>query len=1090
MCSQKLYDGGSTSQVDFWFVHGLGGHPIHTWSKGSVCWPRDLLYQDLPNCRIYTWGYDSSVFHSNTQTSHASIFGHVENLLLDISGTRQSDEERERPIIFVGHSLGGLVIKQALIRSSEIHRGEPDSGEALVYPSTKGIIFFGTPHRGSDLVPYGKMVVTIAKLAFRNPNKKHLELLQRNSQIMENQRSSFDSIRKNLQLVCVIEELETTLGMVVSLDSGMIDGLNVKKVMRHANHMDMCKYADREGEYNRIVLAIQRLIPRELQRPARQEEIIDDMTCDLLFRLKFDSMDIREADIDDAHRDTFQWIVEPDPIGCHKRSPFIDWLESEQRIFWLSGKPGSGKSTLMKLMATSKALSDRLKTNFPEKRWIVASHYLLERGEDPLQKSREGLIRHLLCQIISQFPEAAQIALNRSNSGCTSDGQRPLSWKQLQDILHVIMAKKRSDVGILCFIDGLDEYRPIEGLETVDSGNKTEARDNLISKGHQEIVQLVLDIAKYPNVRLCVSSRPLLVIRDALGDFRNAKLDDLTYDDISKYVTYHLSKNGILNDLDILTPNFRDDIVHEILAKASGVFLWVKLVLDIIIGRLTLRDNPSELLERLRRMPERLGGKDGLYMNMLRNLSSHDLRDSYKYFQAVLKSKHDMDPQVLFFLTNDRDIVLDTQIQQSRGDMANTRRRYVQDRVLGRCGGLLEVHVHFGESRINFIHQTAKEFVEDSQNWKHLLPEADDLTFDGTLGLMMASIQMIKHTDTRTGGMYGPNYKRTWVQLRSCLEYARQHEEDTGMTDSELILLLDKVMVDFCQPNLLFDEISNTLQHVDPFDDLVSSDNRHLIPLRPLSPQIGSADTLSQSIASRHWSIWEPSMWYIPRDKDLIAIAIQSNLCLFLEQLHKNGALRTHSERHYPLLAYALVPYRVAYSHADGYSRLGRYQSVPEVTRILLKNGHDPNQEYDGPAYQQHCTVWQGFLTYGDLMSAEFLMSNHEFPREHYQNWFENAQVLLNSSVDVNAPCLIKEDSKVRVATPYHKHSALFTVARAVWRLAKDNKLHMGVLEKMVEKGAVLKRGEKERLYDQASQLKIPEQFKKRVINLVREVPL
>lgn len=71
------------------FVHGLRGHALETWSKGLVCWPRDFLKDDIPNARIITWGYDSSVADALKFASKESIFGHSETLLGDIAMLRR-----------------------------------------------------------------------------------------------------------------------------------------------------------------------------------------------------------------------------------------------------------------------------------------------------------------------------------------------------------------------------------------------------------------------------------------------------------------------------------------------------------------------------------------------------------------------------------------------------------------------------------------------------------------------------------------------------------------------------------------------------------------------------------------------------------------------------------------------------------------------------------------------------------------------------------------------------------------------------------------------------------------------------------------
>jgi len=182
--------------------------------SGSVCWPRDLLKVDAPGCRIFTWGYDSSVANVTQAASQATIFGHSESLLQDICMSRTDQDEVERPLVFVGHSLGGLVIKEALIRSSEYHFNEQDEDLGSVYACTKGVVFLGTPHRGSELTPYGHIVAKVAKLLLRQPNERLISLLENESPILERQRRSFASISKDMGLACVIEELATPLGIV------------------------------------------------------------------------------------------------------------------------------------------------------------------------------------------------------------------------------------------------------------------------------------------------------------------------------------------------------------------------------------------------------------------------------------------------------------------------------------------------------------------------------------------------------------------------------------------------------------------------------------------------------------------------------------------------------------------------------------------------------------------------------------------------------------------------------------------------------------------------------------------------------------
>jgi len=86
--------GKAPIKVDIVFVHGLRGDKISTWTAANnIFWPSHLLPTDLPNARIMTWGYDSAVAHLKDFSSQNSIFGHADNLLMDVSAERKAKDE-------------------------------------------------------------------------------------------------------------------------------------------------------------------------------------------------------------------------------------------------------------------------------------------------------------------------------------------------------------------------------------------------------------------------------------------------------------------------------------------------------------------------------------------------------------------------------------------------------------------------------------------------------------------------------------------------------------------------------------------------------------------------------------------------------------------------------------------------------------------------------------------------------------------------------------------------------------------------------------------------------------------------------------
>ncbi|KAK2678869.1 P-loop containing nucleoside triphosphate hydrolase [Fusarium oxysporum f. sp. vasinfectum] len=145
----------STNTADVVAVHGLDGHYAKSWTDGStgVNWLTDLMPAGF---FVLSFSYNSSVKFSKAT---CDLYDFADQLLEGLYASRQSEEEKQRPIIFVCHSFGGIVFKQAYVRAHEVERYHE------LAKSTRGVLFFGTPHRGSGLASWGTMLSSILKTA-------------------------------------------------------------------------------------------------------------------------------------------------------------------------------------------------------------------------------------------------------------------------------------------------------------------------------------------------------------------------------------------------------------------------------------------------------------------------------------------------------------------------------------------------------------------------------------------------------------------------------------------------------------------------------------------------------------------------------------------------------------------------------------------------------------------------------------------------------------------------------------------------------------------------------------------------------------
>ena len=193
-----LYDGVHGACVDIVFVHGLTGNAYDTWlhEETGVHWPSQLFGQQIPDIRVLSFGYDADVFHFfGKGASNSRLTNHAESLVGKLVRERARDETEERKIIFVAHSLGGLLVEQALVHSK--NSAEPHLNQ--VERNTIGIVFLGVPHCGSDLEAWatiGRRMVGMLKrtnsdiLDVLNPDSEMLHLVENNFHTILRQRKN------------------------------------------------------------------------------------------------------------------------------------------------------------------------------------------------------------------------------------------------------------------------------------------------------------------------------------------------------------------------------------------------------------------------------------------------------------------------------------------------------------------------------------------------------------------------------------------------------------------------------------------------------------------------------------------------------------------------------------------------------------------------------------------------------------------------------------------------------------------------------------------------------------------------------------
>ena len=261
----------SPIQADVVAVTGLAGHAFGSWAHDHHHnWLRDYLPMDMPNLRVMTYGYDSQLAE---QLSRQDLALHAEDFATKLRGLWQSTGYR-RPTILVGHSLGCLLIKQALINSAAF--SERPEGLEKIIPL---VIFFGAPHGGLA-------TTALETLVKGKPGQSLIEELKPGSPALENLNFKFKTISQNMKILSVFERLPTASAvetgngvwkregppvMMVERANALLFWSNEDKVSSQTDHKKISKLERTEGgTYGYVLTAI----ATALRLPTRQPSVL------------------------------------------------------------------------------------------------------------------------------------------------------------------------------------------------------------------------------------------------------------------------------------------------------------------------------------------------------------------------------------------------------------------------------------------------------------------------------------------------------------------------------------------------------------------------------------------------------------------------------------------------------------------------------------------------------------------------------------------------------------------------------------------------------------------------------------------------
>ncbi|KAL7935649.1 hypothetical protein V8C35DRAFT_333543 [Trichoderma chlorosporum] len=661
--------------ADIIAVTGLAGHAFGSWkSKNkSDMWLRDFLPESVPNARIMTYGYDTKLPGSQ---SEVSILELSRKLLESIKTTRDEDT-KNRPLLLIGHSLGGLVVKETLVEASE---GSEE--DLAVFRSCYAVLLFAVPNRGLDNSSLMSMVKG-------QPNEDLVRNLSGTSRFLMLLQQRFNKcfVLDGSKIICVYETQKTptvqwnsetgswertgpevmmvphTSAIDASRDEKAYDQLPI-----NADHSSIVKFGDNTNDdYLMIEKRIATLVknaPEVIRdRFASLKRKLSRMEAQYIEALKSpDYTSFRDYKVDNPTSGTLGWFL--------KHPEYRKWQTTDEpSILWVKGSPGQGKTILAKFLLGH---LESLSLNQDVHTTVL---YFFFYDQDDNYRTVGGAVRSFIKQLLIAR-DAFPLLLDKFNmeiSAITDES----AWVILEDLLRSPLFGT-----IYCVIDALDECQDNESRQRLLEFIKNLTQSPLTKRKEKSSV-----------LKVFLTSRPTVDLGRLLKQFSCIHLK-ASPDDLKAFI------NNKIDALDLPAAH-RSGVIDLLSKHVEQTFLWISIVLKKLTTGSTLLSQAD--------------------MEQIINDSPADLMELYE--SIIIQIMQSNDNAALKLLTwavygrralSLRELEIALAIQEHSNDHKSIEKHQIhltESSVTSAVGIILEIV----NEKVYLIHQSAKDFLLKSE---------------------------------------------------------------------------------------------------------------------------------------------------------------------------------------------------------------------------------------------------------------------------------------------------------------------------------------------------------------------------------------
>lgn len=521
--------------IDIIFVHGLGGGSRKTWSKTASIghyWPQEWLPKEVhfKNVRIHAFGYDSN--WKKKEKSNLTIHDFGQALIAAMHHSPDLNQKgKDTPIVWIGHSMGGIVTKKALLLAKQ------DPTYANIANRIHSMFFLATPHRGANIA---ELLNKVLRVTPGQGSKAYVDSLLPNAEAVQAINDHFRHVSEGIHLSSFFETRPTTLGIIVDKWSAILGYRGEETQLLNADHSNVCKFdSPSDNNYctvrNALITTIASIEKTYLL--SRNQQRSDQMKTlsRYLGLIETPMTDVANI-IHNQTEGTCSWLTDS--------QRFLDWqqgFDGESKYYWLSGKPASGKS-----MAAGHVV------RYLEECNCDCSYFFFHESF-----TGKSTVAELLCslawQMASSNNDVREKILAMCEEGATIDRNDEHSiWRDLYTTL------------ILCTELRQPQYWVIDALDECTN--------------YGVLFPFLAKVEEQFLLRVFLTSRPSLKIERLFSHENMTNIQDsidlkASLGDIQLYLEEHADYILTENDSE------RNELIQIIRDMSNGNFLWTSLVM-------------------------------------------------------------------------------------------------------------------------------------------------------------------------------------------------------------------------------------------------------------------------------------------------------------------------------------------------------------------------------------------------------------------------------------------------------------------------------------------------------------------------------